>query len=246
MPGGRRRPHVIDVTRTALVRCLELRQGSAWLRVKDTIAVVGYTLDRAGDRLRSLRSDGAESLLAMAVTLLHAADVRTGFVGKPRQGGGRWQRYTLADLAQLAYGGQAPADLRRASRAIAGMVSLGWAWPTKQVRRQAGDDSFRSEAAVRRLNLDRLCNMLGTSFHLARDRRFADQKHGTNTASIEEARAAKAERQRRQEERRKRHDRLEGELRSAGTGNAGDRPPKPQDGPSGPMRLQDFFASFKA
>lgn len=102
----------------------------------------------------------------------YLADVRTGFVGKPRQGGGRWQRYTLHDLAQLAYGGQTDAELRRARRSLDMMVSLGWAFPTKQVRRHKkdanGGDLWCSEAGVRRINFQRLCDMVGTSWLLSR------------------------------------------------------------------------------
>lgn len=187
--GGKRRPGVLDATRAELVRGLEHRHGSIWLRIRRAVIVAGYPLARALDRVRSLRADGAESLLAMTVALLYLADVRTGFIGKPPEGGnGRWHRYTLADLAQLAFGAQKPADLRRARRALDMMVSLGWAFPTKQVRRYAGEDTWRSEAGVRRLNLARLCDMAGTAWLLARDRQHADRTRGTGTASMQEAR----------------------------------------------------------
>lgn len=187
--GGKRRPGVLDTTRAELVRGLEHRHGSIWLRVRRAVIVAGYPFARALDRVRSLRADGAESLLAMTVALLYLADVRTGFIGKPPQGGsGRWQRYTLADLSQLAFGAQRPADLRRARRALDMMVSLGWAFPTKQVRRYAGEDTWRSEPAVRRLNLARLCDMAGTTWLLARDRQHADRTRGDGTASMQEAR----------------------------------------------------------
>ncbi|MBD4060367.1 hypothetical protein GUI06_22140, partial [Xanthomonas citri pv. citri] len=127
------RPAVLDATREALVRSLEQRRGSLWMRISRNVIVAGYALDKALTRVRALRKDGAESLLAMSVALLYLADVRTGFVGKPRQGGGPWQRYTLRDLAQLAYGAQTGAELERAKRSIDMMVSLGWAFPTKQV-----------------------------------------------------------------------------------------------------------------
>lgn len=245
-PTGKRRPGVIDATRAALVRCLEMRQGAAWSRIRDRIAITGYTIEQAQNgRIRSLRSDGAESLLAMAVTLLHASDVRTGFVGKPRIGGGRWERYSLRDLAQLAYGSQGAADIRRASRAIAGMVSLGWIWPSKQVRRPAGDQSFRSEAAVRRVNLSRICDMVGTRWLLERDRRVADQKHGTNTANLAEAREAKAQREKRVQERRDSLNRLETELRSTAGHSPAYGPPRATGTGSGPALLQDILSIFK-
>jgi len=128
---GKRRPGVFDATRAELV-------GGIWFRICRNVIIAGYPIARALQRVRALRADGAESLLAMVVALLYLTDVRTGFVVKPREGGGRWHRYTLRDLAQLAFKGQGEADLRRARRALDMMVSLGWAFPTKQVRRHAG------------------------------------------------------------------------------------------------------------
>ncbi len=195
--GGKRRPGVLDATRAELVRGLEQRQGSIWTRIRHAVIVAGYPIDRSLQRVRALRADGAESLLALAVALLYLADVRTGFVGKPRPGGGPWKRYTLADLAQLAYGAQGEADLRRARRSIDMMVSLGWAYPTKQVRRHStdveGQNLWRSEAAVRRLNLQRLCDMTGTSWLLKRDRMHADQARGQGTASLVDAQQRREE-----------------------------------------------------
>nr|WP_244667865.1 MULTISPECIES: hypothetical protein [unclassified Xanthomonas] len=195
--GDKRRPGVLDATRAELVRGLEQRQGSIWTRIRHAVIVAGYPIDRALQRVRALRADGAESLLALAVALLYLADVRTGFVGKPRPGGGPWKRYTLADLAQLAYGAQGEADLRRARRALDMMVSLGWAYPTKQVRRHSTDvegrNLWRSEAAVRRLNLQRLCDMTGTSWLLKRDRMHADQARGQGTASFVDAQQRREE-----------------------------------------------------
>ncbi|MBV6851787.1 hypothetical protein [Xanthomonas euvesicatoria] len=191
--GKKRRPGVLDATRDGLVRGLEQRQGSLWMRISRNVIVAGYALDKALTRVRALRKDGADSLLAMSVALLYLADVRTGFVGKPRQGGGRWQRYTLNDLAQLAYGGQTDAELRRARRSLDMMVSLGWAFPTKQVRRHKkdanGGDLWCSEAGVRRINFQRLCDMVGTSWLLKRDRKHADQARGTGVASFTQAQA---------------------------------------------------------
>jgi len=201
-PAGRKRPGVLDATSAELVRCLERRQGAAWFRICRQIIVAGYAIDRARDRVRALRRDGAESLLAMSVALLYLADVRTGFLGKPGPAGGRWTRYTLADISQLAFGSQSAADIRRARRALDMMVFLGWAFPTKQVRRHAGADAagasvFRSEAAVRRLNLARLCGMFGTAWLLGRDRAHADRTKGAgNVSSFAKARAERQERAR--------------------------------------------------
>ncbi|KAF1689556.1 hypothetical protein CSC62_16990, partial [Pseudoxanthomonas jiangsuensis] len=46
--------------------------------------------------------------------------------------------------------------------------------------------TWRSEAAVRRLNLQRLCDMTGTSWLLKRDRMHADQARGQGTGSGEQ------------------------------------------------------------
>lgn len=186
--GGKRRPGALDATRAELVRGLEQRHGSLWMRICRIAIVAGYPLARALHRVRALRADGAESLLAMAVALLYLADIRTGFIGRPRAGGGPWHRYTLRDLAQLAFGAQGDAELRRARRALDMMISLGWAFPTKQVRRYAGEDTFRSEPGVRRLNFGRLCEMTGTTWLLKRDRMHADATRGANVASVEDGR----------------------------------------------------------
>ena len=179
----KRRPHVLDVTRDALVRGIELRQGSMWHRICNAVAVAGYSLQKSANRVRALRSDGAESLLAMTVALLYLADIRSGFVGKPRPTDGPWQRYTLRDLAQLAYGSQTDADLRRARRSLDMMVSLGWAAATKQARRYVGDGEFRSDPGVRRISFDRICELAGTQGLLSHCRRFIDQTRGSKINS---------------------------------------------------------------
>lgn len=192
--GGKRRPRVIEATRDALVRGIEQRHGSLWLRVSRAVIVSGYPLSRALERVRALRTDGAESLLAMTTALLYLADIRTGFVGQPREGGGRWIRYTLRDLAQIAFGAQGDADLARASRALDMMVSLNWAFPTKQVRRHKGEGIFRSEAGIRRLNWSRICELACTVGHLRRDRAHADATHGRIPVLVKGGRGQPADR----------------------------------------------------
>lgn len=184
----KKRPAVLKAISDEMVRGLEQRRGSVWMRVRHAVSIAAYPIARALHRVRGLRGDGAESLLAMVVALIFLADLRTGFVGKPRPGGGPWQRYTLADLAELAYKSQKPADLRRARRALDMMISLGWASPTKQVRRYAGDDTFTSEPGVRFINFKRLCEMTGTTWLLKRDRQHADRTRGPGTASFQDAR----------------------------------------------------------
>ena len=196
------RPSVLAHTHRALVRALEGRHGDLWHRINRVVIVAGYPLDRALTRVRRLRSDGAESLLAMAVALLYLTDIRSGFVGKPRAGGaGPWHRYTLADLSQMAFGVQGPADLRRAQRAIDMMISLGWAHPTRQARSYRSEtQTFVSFPGIRRLNLDRICDMASTTWHLRRDRQHADAHKGQRSiVSLREGRrpatGAQADRQ---------------------------------------------------
>ncbi|MBO9768264.1 MULTISPECIES: hypothetical protein [Xanthomonas] len=238
LAGKKRRPGVLDATRAGLVRALEERKG-AWKRIRHNVIVAGYALDKALTRVRGLRKDGADSLLAMAVALLYLADVRTGFVGKPRQGGGPWQRYTLPDLAQLAYGGQSDAEQRRARRSLDMMVSLGWAFPTKQVWRHTkdaeGGDLWCSEAGVRRLNFQRLCDMVGTSRLLKRDRKHADQARGTGVASFTQAHA------RRQPAREPRTAPRTGAARPAAHRATGDPPGGAQ---SAVQHISDILALF--
>jgi len=227
--GGKRRPGVLDATRAELVRGLEHRHGSLWIRICRVVIVAGYPIARALHRIRGLRADGAESLLAMAVALLYLADVRTGFIGRPNAQGGPWHRHTLQDLAQLAYGAQTPAEIRRARRALDMMVSLGWAFPTKQVRRyNEADHTFISLPGIRRLNLGRLCQMTGTTWLLKRDRMHADGQRTDGIVPIERARDHRAQQkasQNRPEQRSGRH------LTPQATG----------DPPRGPRRFSDLL-----
>ncbi|WP_069106979.1 hypothetical protein [Xylella fastidiosa] len=187
-PSGKRRPGVIEATTGQLIKSIEQRYGSLWLILGKAAIIAAYPFARAFDRIRTLRSDGAESLLALAVLLMNLVDVRTGFIGKPNPVGGRWHRYTLADIAQLAYGSQKAADIARARRSLKIMIALGWAEPTKQVRRYACDEMgtamFTSEPGVRRLNLDKLCKMTGTGWLLKRDRKHADSLRGPKVIGI--------------------------------------------------------------
>lgn len=189
----KRRPGVLNATCDGLKLMLEDRQGLFW-RFARSIIVAGYPIARALHRVRALRTDGAAALLAVATVLLYSCDIRTGFVGRPRPGGGPWHRFTVRDIAQLAFGSQTPGDLRRVRRALDVLTGLHWLYPTKQVRRHAGENDFRSEPAVRRLNLMRICKMAGSEWLLARDRKHADQKYGTGATSMEDGRARRQER----------------------------------------------------
>lgn len=180
--GGKRRPPVLDVIRTELVRQIEGRCGAFWLKIAPSLRIAGYPLARALDRVRAFRSDGAESALAMLTTLLYTADVRTGFIGRPRPGFTHWQRFTVRDLAQFAYGGQTEGDQKRAGRALAVLRSMGFLSHTRQVRRNVAERDapvFLSEPGVRRLDLDRIAKVTGTYWLLKRARIALDRDKGT-------------------------------------------------------------------
>lgn len=180
---GKRWPGVIPATVGGFVRALESHLGPLWDYARRNAVIAGYPLERAFSRCRGLREDGAESLLAVAVALLYLADIRSGFIGRPA-GGGPWHRYTLRDIAQLAFGSQADADLRRARRALDVLISLRFAFPTRQVRRHIDGEGFRSAPGVRRLNLDRICRLTGTLWLLKRDRIEADRRKGDGVAVL--------------------------------------------------------------
>ncbi|MEN9188462.1 hypothetical protein WH216_22090, partial [Xanthomonas perforans] len=58
-----------------------------------------------------------------------------------------------------------------------------------------GGDLWCSEAGVRRINFQRLCDMVGTSWLLKRDRKHADQVRGAGTASFTDAQTRRQSRQ---------------------------------------------------
>lgn len=181
LPGLHRMPGVIGLTCKQLARTFDMRVGALWMRIRHAMIVSGYPMARALERVRAVRSDYAETLHAVAVALLQHADIRTGFIGLPPRNGGGWERLTLRHIAQLAFGSQTPADVRRVQRALDGMLHLGWLFPTTQMRRRQdtvdedGQPIYRSEPAIRRLNLFRMCRMCGTLFLLRRDIRHAEQ-----------------------------------------------------------------------
>jgi hypothetical protein len=116
------------------------------------------------------------------------------------------------------------------------MVSLGWAYPTKQVRRHTDAETWRSEPAVRRLNLQRLCDMTGTGWLLKRDRMHADRARGDGTASFEDAR------QRRQRPQEPRSGRSAGNAVRSAPPATGDPPAGTK---SGPQHIADIFTLLK-
>lgn len=180
-------PEVLRNTEYELVQALERRQGQLWSRISREAIVAGYAWTNtdgakgpprcAQHRVRTLRSDGAESLLAMLVALLYSTDLRTGFVGRPRKGGGPWHRYTLEDLALFAYQAKDEGSVRKARRALDVLINLGFAHPTIQVNRYDEETHVvRGEPAVRRLNWELLCKLANTTWYLNKAQEHAAAK----------------------------------------------------------------------
>lgn len=180
-------PEVLRVTKYQLQEALEGRRGLLWARIRRTAIVAGYAWTIPDNptgptrcarwRIRDLRRDGAESLLAMLVALLYCADIRTGFVGRPRDGGGPWERYTLEDLAKFAYNAKDEGSVRRARRAIDVLINLGVAHPNIQVNRYDEEvHAVRGEPAVRRLNWALLCELTNTTWYLKKAQEHAAAK----------------------------------------------------------------------
>ena len=173
---GKKFPNVIDAVKEPLVIALEERRTSLFHRICLCVCVAGYTLAKSLLRIRRLRADGAESLLAMTVALLYRADLKTGLV-RIKRSTGHVERPDLGYLAELAYQGQEPADKKRAHRALQMMESLGFLYPAKQSKVFCKEsESYRSYPAFRYLNWDRLCQMTGTSHLLKKWRDYVQQQ----------------------------------------------------------------------
>ena len=169
-------PNVIDAVKEQLVIALEQRKTSLFHRICLCVCVAGYTLAKSLMRTRRLRKDGSESLLAMTVALLYRADLKTGLIRITRPTG-HMERPDLGYLAELAYQGQESADKKRAHRALQMMKSLGFLYPAKESKVFCKErESYRSYAAFRYLNWDRLCQMTGTSHLLKKWRDYLQQQ----------------------------------------------------------------------
>ena len=173
---GKKFPNVIDAVKEQLVIALEQHRTSLFHRICRCVCVAGYTLAKSLVRIRRLRADGAESLLAMTVALLYRADLKTGLIRITRSTG-HVERPDLGYLAELAYQGQESKDLKRAHRALQMMESLGFLYPAKESKVFCKEsESYRSYAAFRYLNWDRLCQMTGTSQLLKKCRAYLTHK----------------------------------------------------------------------
>ncbi|TAA36407.1 hypothetical protein EAT51_19920 [Pseudoxanthomonas winnipegensis] len=182
---GKRRPRFIEAARAEIERALFHRQGAFWAYCRTRAIVPRYGLARCRDRVRQWRSDAAGNAGVVLDVLLTSASTLTGFVGTPRPGGGRYERKTEADIAQLAFGEQGESALRLVRSAVAVLTALGILRPTKQVRRMVDDNEYRSAAGVRFVNLDFLARLTGTAHLLALDRRQAAQQRGQHAAAMQ-------------------------------------------------------------
>lgn len=174
-PGGKRLPEVIRVAAGVLAASLRTKHGLAWRTVCRNAIVAGYAGARAMERKNQFRADGADTLVHVMRALMEAADVRTGFVGRPpKEAGGRWTRLTLQDIAWRAIGNQTPAAVRRTKDALQVAINLGWLEPTIRVNRYDQDKHVvRGAPGVRRVNWDAICACTGTERYLESARAHA-------------------------------------------------------------------------
>ena len=173
---GKKFPNVIEAVKEQLVVALEQRRGSLFHRICLCVCVAGYTLAKSLNRSRRLRNDGAESLLAMVVALMYRADLKTGLIRTTRPSG-HVERPDLGYLAELAYQGQSTKDLKRAQRSLKMLESLGLLYPVKESKVFCKESqTYRSYAAFRYLNWDRVCQMTGTSHLLKKWRAYLTHK----------------------------------------------------------------------
>lgn len=184
----RRWPDLLLKTEYQVLQAIESRHGMLWSKISRDAIVAGYAWaptkkDSKGRRRcakhrdRKFRRDGAASFKAMLLTLMYCADVRTGFVGRPRKDGGPWERYTLEDLAWFAFKAKDDSAIRQAARALNVIINLGLADPTIQINRFDEESQLvRGEPAVRRLNWDALCRLTHTTWYLQKAQEHAATK----------------------------------------------------------------------
>lgn len=164
-------PRALAITIARYREDFEARQGPLWDYFAARVPALYDAAGAPGDRRRSLRSDGADSLLCVIVALLQSMDLRSGFLGRPPiEQGAPWHRRSVLELFGFAYGKPVPGALsvRRIERWIRALKSLG-VLTTRELKRQAGDQ-VRSVTAIRHVT-DRLFELAGTIGQLARERR---------------------------------------------------------------------------
>lgn len=163
-------PRVLATTIARYCKEFESRSGPLWDYFAQRIPSLYDEQGAAIDRQRSLRSDGADSLLCVIVALLSSMDIRRGFLGRPPiEEEGRWHRRSVLELFGFAFGKpiRGALSLRRIERwlrALAAMKVI----TTVQVRvKTAG--GFESQTAIRHVT-DQLFRLAGTFGLLAKER----------------------------------------------------------------------------
>ncbi len=181
-------PRVLAVTIARYLEQFERRCGPVWDWFRDRSPALYDDEGRVGDRRRGLRTDGADSLLCVIVTLLSSMDVRQGFLGRPPAGGeGKWHRRSVSELFGFAFGEAVPGQLsqRRIERHLRALAALG-VLQTHQVRTRTVR-GFESKTAIRHVT-DHLFRLAGTLGQLAKERREAFQRAAAERAAAAEAR----------------------------------------------------------
>lgn len=177
-PEGKRRPGVLDAVVGVLTDSFTRREGRPWELVAMNVPV------HRGDnkpRERALRKEAAKALLNMLCGLLYSCDIRTGFIGKPREGGGVWHRFTMIDLCKKAFGPLIPGEIhpRRGERAMRAGADLGLLFLSKQpIDYDEATGTLAFHPSVRWLNVKLLCQICNLSWMLERDRSYAFRRHG--------------------------------------------------------------------
>lgn len=153
----------------------EQRRGPLWDFFRDR-APAAFDAGRPTDRERGLRSDGADSLLCVIVSILSCMDLRRGFLGRPpADGPGKWHRRSVRELFGFAFGASVPGALsqRRLERHLRSLRALGMI-QTHQMRSRTAR-GFESVTAIRHVT-DELFRLAGTAAQLAKERREAFER----------------------------------------------------------------------
>lgn len=177
-------PRALAVTIARYREDFELRRGPLWDYFAARVPAL-YASGRPGDRRRSLRTDGADSLLCVIVALLQSMDIRRGFLGRPPlEAGGLWHRRSMLELFGFAFGKAVPGALspRRMERWLRALKALG-ILTTHQIRHKAARGGFESKTAIRHVT-DRLFELAGTVGQLAKERREAWERVRAQRAAL--------------------------------------------------------------
>lgn len=177
-------PRALAVTIARYREDFELRRGPLWDYFAARVPALYDGQGRAGDRRRSLRTDGADSLLCVIVALLQSMDIRRGFIGRPPlEAGGLWHRRSMLELFGFAFGKAVPGALspRRMERWLRALKALG-ILTTHQLRRKTAR-GFESKTAIRHVT-DRLFELAGTIGQLAKERRQAWERVRAQRAAL--------------------------------------------------------------